>query len=91
MEMIQSSQTLTVPIWQILALLGAITLCTLFKKSIGAVALAFLFSINWVFWQNTKFLKTEGQEYTMMAFFFGLALICSLSMAWHMYKADHYE
>ncbi len=91
MEMISSSQTLTVPIWQILALLTAITMCTLFKKNVGAVVLAFLFSINWVFWQNTKFLKTEGQEYTMMAFFFGLGLICAFAIAWHMYKADNYD
>lgn len=91
MEMIQANQVLSVPIWQILVFLGAVTLFTLFRKNIGVIVMAFLFSIHWVFWQNAKALKSEGQEYTMMAFFFAFGLICALSIAWHLYKADHYE
>ncbi len=91
MEMIDPKQMLSFPVWQLLAFLGVLTLCTLWRKSIGMVASAFLFSINWVFWQNAKFIKTEGQEYTWMAIFFALGLVCALSIAWHMYKADHYD
>jgi len=91
MEMIQTNQTLSVPIWQLLAFLGAVTIFTLFRKSIGTIVMAFLFSIHWVFWQNAKALKSEGQEYTMIAFFFALALVCAFSISWHLYKADHYD
>ena|ERR1043166_9060709 len=91
MEMIDSNQMLTFPIWHLIAFLGALTICTLFRKSIGMIAVSFLFSINWMFWQNSKAIKTEGQEYTLMAIFFGLGLICAISIAWHMYKADHYD
>lgn len=89
--MIDPNQALAVPMWQLIAFLGLLTACTLFRKSIGMVAVGFLFSINWVFWGNTKVLKTEGQEYTMMAILFALGLMCALSIAWHVYKADHYD
>ena len=91
MEMIDPNQTLSVPMWQLIAFLGLLTVCTLARKSVGMIAVGFLFSVNWVFWQKTKVLKTEGQEYTMLAILFALGLICALSVAWHMYKADHYD
>jgi hypothetical protein len=91
MEMINANQVISVPIWQLLAFLGALTLCTLMHKSIGMVLAGFLFSINWVFLQGSKAAKTEGQEYTLLAFFFAFGLICALSIAWRLYKADHYE
>ncbi len=91
MEMISTGQMVSVPLWQILAFLGVLTFCTLVRKSIGTVVITFLFCVHWVFWQNAKVIKTEGQEYTLMAFFFGFGLICALSIAWQLYKADHYD
>ena len=91
MEMIQANQMLTLPLWQLLAFLGGLTFCVLIRKSIGMVVVSFLFAIHWVFWQSTKAVKSEGQEYTVMAVFFVLGIVCALSIAWHLYKADHYE
>lgn len=92
MEMISTSQNLTIPLWQLLALLGALTLCTLLRKSIGMVVVTFLFAINWVFWQTPRAVKiSEGQEYTIIAFFFAFGLLTALGIAWNLYKADHYE
>ena len=89
--MIQANQVVSVPVWQLLAFLAAITLCTLMRKSIGMVLAGFLFSIHWVFLQSVKGAKTEGQEYTLLAFFFAFGLVCALSIAWRYYKSDHYE
>ncbi len=91
MEMIDPKQMLSFPAWELVAFLAALTLCTLFKKNIGTIILAFLFSIHWVFWQQAKVVKSEGQEYTWIAIFFGLGVICAISIAWHIYKADHYD
>ena len=91
MEMISTTQTTVIPLWQILAFLGALTLCTLARKSIGMVIVSFLFAIHWVFWQHPSPIKSEGQEYTLMAIFFGLGLLSAFAIAWNLYRADHYE
>lgn len=91
MEMIQGNLPLAIPLWQLLAFLGALTFCVLIRKSIGIAAVSFLFAINWAFFQDIKGFKTEGQQYTLLAIFFALGLVCAFSIAWHLYKADHYD
>lgn len=91
MEMIQANQMLTFPLWQLLAMLAALTLCALIRKSIGMIVVSFVFGVHWVFMQGAKSYTSEGQEYTLMAIFFGLALICVLSIVWHYYKSDHFD
>jgi hypothetical protein len=91
MEMIHANQMVSFPLWQLLALLGAVTFCTMVRKSIGSILLVFLFALHWVFWQKQEVLTSDGQEYTMIAFFFGIGLICSFSIAWHLYKTDHVD
>lgn len=91
MEWLPGNLKIVIPLWQLLALLGGLTLCVLARKSIGMVIIVFGFAMNWAFWQAPKVAQTDGQGHTLMAVFFVLGLACALGIAWHLYKQDHYD